>query len=781
VVAVSKPRFAALAQGALGSAAGRRLAISISAAALLIGILPAVPAGAPVHVVTAPTAGGAWLNRVNQWRLSTGVSTLSENTLWSSGDYNHAVYMVKNNLVTHYETPGVPYYTVDGDTAARNGNIQVSSTTGTSDQQAIDWWMAAPFHAMAMMDPRLTQTGFGSYRDATTSPWQEGAAFDTSRGNPFTGGSYPVYFPGNGSSEPLTTYGGGEFPDPLQACPGYSAPTGLPVFIEIGGNVGTTAGAVHSFTGNGVALAHCVIDSSNGAVSSYLYTRGAVILVPQQPLVSGVKYVVALTVNGVPHTWSFTVGTFFGVTSISPNGGPLAGGTTVTIDGGGFTNATSVKFGTSAAASFAVVNDSVITAVSPVHAAGMVDVTVTTAAGTSATSAADQFTYETPCTSLSGSLAPPTQAVAGTRIVFTGSASGCPAPQYRFWIQPPGGVWGIVQDYSALATYNWTSTGTAGVYRLEVDARDLSSGVPYDLVANFTYTITGAANCATAALSPSLASPRTPGTQVIWTGSSTTCPSPRYRFWELDPGSRWSMVQDYSAATTYTWNSPGIAGSYKFEVDVRDASESTVYDVVAGATYVLQATIPSCTNAGVAAAPTSPGATGATVTLTGSSATCPNPRYRFWIQDPGRGWSMVQDYSASTTHSWPQTGLAGSYRLEVDIRDASETTTYDVVANTTYVIGGCTAAGLTANPANTAAHGTPITVNATSTCPGTATYLFWIKAPSGIWQVVQPYGTGNTLSWTPATAGTYSLEVDVRDQTGTDTYEKVANITYVVT
>ncbi len=142
---------------------------------------------------------------------------------------------------------------------------------------------------------------------------------------------------------------------------------------------------------------------------------------------------------------------------------------------------------------------------------------------------------------------------------------------------------------------------------------------------------------------------------------------------------------------------------------------------------------------------------------------------------------MVQDYSAATTHSWPQTGLAGSYSLEVDVRDASETTVYDVVANGTYVVNGCSAAGLTANPANTGAHGTPITLTATSACPGTATYKLWISAPGGSWQVVQNFTTANTFSWAPATAGTYYLEVDVRDQGGTDSYEKVANITYSVT
>jgi uncharacterized protein (DUF2237 family) len=266
---------------------------------------------------------------------------------------------------------------------------------------------------------------------------------------------------------------------------------------------------------------------------------------------------------------------------------------------------------------------------------------------------------------------------------------------------------------------------------------------------------------------------------VTWSGAATGCPNPRYRFWELDPGRRWSMVQDYSAASTYTWQSPGIAGTYRFEVDLRDATESTAYDVVANSTYVLQSGA-SCTSAGLTAAPPSPGGTGVSVTMTGSSATCPNPRYRFWVKDPGRRWSMVQDYSAATTHSWAQTGLAGTYSLEVDVRDASETTAYDVVANLSYVVTGCSAAGITANPPTTAAHGTTITLTGSATCLGPPTYKFWVQAPGGSWQVVQAYGTSNTFMWTPAVAGTYHLEVDVRDQAGTATYEMVANITYTV-
>ena len=65
----------------------------------------------------------------------------------------------------------------------------------------------------------------------------------------------------------------------------------------------------------------------------------------------------------------------------------------VTITGTGFTGATAVDFGgTNAATNVQVVSATEITATSPAGT-GTVDVTVTTAGGTSTTSSADQFTY----------------------------------------------------------------------------------------------------------------------------------------------------------------------------------------------------------------------------------------------------------------------------------------------------------------------------------------------------------------------------------------------------
>src|SRR5438132_7891120 len=80
------------------------------------------------------------------------------------------------------------------------------------------------------------------------------------------------------------------------------------------------------------------------------------------------------------------------VASVNPNTGPMQGGTSVTITGTNFSGATAVRFGNNAAGSFIVNSTTQITATSPAGV-GTVDVTVTTAGGTSATSTADQFTY----------------------------------------------------------------------------------------------------------------------------------------------------------------------------------------------------------------------------------------------------------------------------------------------------------------------------------------------------------------------------------------------------
>ena len=108
------------------------------------------------------------------------------------------------------------------------------------------------------------------------------------------------------------------------------------------------------------------------------------------------------------------------VSGVSPSGGPLAGGTAVTITGTDLSGASEVDFG-GVPASFAANADGSITAVSPAGAAGAVDVTVITDGGASAPTAADQFTYADPAPVVTG-VSPSSGSVAGgTAVTITGT------------------------------------------------------------------------------------------------------------------------------------------------------------------------------------------------------------------------------------------------------------------------------------------------------------------------------------------------------------------------
>lgn len=110
----------------------------------------------------------------------------------------------------------------------------------------------------------------------------------------------------------------------------------------------------------------------------------------------GTVLVPDLTGTGVRIPVSVQVQPQPGISLIGPSSGPTAGGTSVTIAGHDFTGASAVSFGGKPAQSFTVNSDTSITAVAPAAAAGTVDVTVTTVAGQSPVSSADQFTYVSP-------------------------------------------------------------------------------------------------------------------------------------------------------------------------------------------------------------------------------------------------------------------------------------------------------------------------------------------------------------------------------------------------
>jgi uncharacterized protein YkwD len=272
--------------------------------------------GPPTTLATDP----AWLAYVNAYRASAGVAPLAHEPAWSTGAALHARYTVKEDVLAHSENTTSPWYTAEGQAAAQNSNVMASSGATTLDETAIDRLMQGPFHAVGIIDPRLARTGFGSYREADGG-YQMAAALDVLRGrNGSTSGiAWPILWPAQGRRVPIGTYSGGEYPNPLSGCPGYSVPSGLPLIAQFGTGASTPVVTASSLTRGGQSLEHCVfteqtyVNSDSAAQSlgrSVLGSRDAVILVPRAPLVVGSVYTASITVGGVARVWSFTVGDF---------------------------------------------------------------------------------------------------------------------------------------------------------------------------------------------------------------------------------------------------------------------------------------------------------------------------------------------------------------------------------------------------------------------------------------------------------------------------------------
>ena len=112
------------------------------------------------------------------------------------------------------------------------------------------------------------------------------------------------------------------------------------------------------------------------------------------------------------------------ITSVSPVSGETIGGTTLNISGANFTGTTAVSFGGIAAASFKVNSDTSISATSPRHVAGVVDIAVTVPTG--AVTATHVFTYVLTAQTISFTSAAPGNATVGggTTSISANATSG---------------------------------------------------------------------------------------------------------------------------------------------------------------------------------------------------------------------------------------------------------------------------------------------------------------------------------------------------------------------
>lgn len=431
------------------------------------------------------------------------------------------------------------------------------------------------------------------------------------------------------------------------------------------------------------------------------------------------------------------------ITGISPRSGPLGGGNSVTISGTNLSGALAVKFGATNATGFTVNSASQITATAPAGmGSGTVDITVTTASGTSATSAADQYTYAAipALSSLSPTSGPGS---GGTSVVITGSnLSGAMAVTFGA---------SAATAFTVNSNTQITATAPAGTGTVAVTVTTGAGTSAANPTGQFTYI----AAPMVSGISPNTG-PLVGGTSVTITGTNLSG-AMAVRF-----GSAAATGYTINSATQITATAPAGTGTVDITVitsgGISATSAADKYTYADVAVGPVTATVPY-------------GSSSTSIALDFKGGT---PTSVAVDSNPAHGTATASGTGISYT---PTAGFAGT-----------DTFTYTA-----------TTAGVTSSPATVSITVSPPTQTVTAAGSWAATRgqfytqtLTWsggaapysnytvLGLPSGL-SVSNPTANSISISGTPLQAGSYAITFSARDNsTGDGPFTQPATFTLTV-
>lgn len=288
----------------------------------------------PTSIPTPSGPQPEWLKRLNAYRAMAKVAPVVEDPTLSAGDSAHVKYLVENlgpslraggnpGIDSHLESADKPGYTAAGASAGESSDVDFIAFGGMTVKDPAGWalvdWISGAFHRLPLLSPRLRRVGFNQVCDrglcVAALDAQSGVA-PSAQGTAYAA---PIEFPASGTAINLRTFTN-EWPDPLSACAGYKAPTGLPITLATGYQIRTSLDA-YSFeriSADGAAskLDACGFDSSTytnldpttqKTARQVLLGQGTVVVVPQAPLTAGATYRVSITASGKRYDWTFSI------------------------------------------------------------------------------------------------------------------------------------------------------------------------------------------------------------------------------------------------------------------------------------------------------------------------------------------------------------------------------------------------------------------------------------------------------------------------------------------
>jgi len=484
-----------------------------------------------------------------------------------------------------------------------------------------------------------------------------------------------------------------------------SGSTGGGTSVTISGT-NFASGATVSF-GSVAATNVTVVNSTTITATTPAGTAGAVTVTvtnsggPSGSLASGFTYVAAPSVS-----------------SVSPNSGPVAGGTPVTITGTNFANGATVTFGSTGATNVTVVNSTTITATTPAASVGAVTVTVTVGGQSGGLTSGFTYVGQPTVTAVS----PSTGSTSGGSSVTITGTNFAPGATVNFASNAATNVT-VVNSTTITAT---TPAGTTGAVTVTVTNVGSQSG---SLANGFTYTVQPTVTT----VSPNSGS-TSGGTAVTITGTNFASGA------TVNFGSNAATNVSVVNGTTITATTPaGSAGAANVTVTVAGQSGS----LASGFTYVAPPTVTSVS-------PSSGSTSGGTsVTIIGT-----NFASGATVSFGSNAATNVSVVNGTTITATTPAGTAGAVTVTVTVGGQSGS----VANGFTYTVQP-TVTAVSPNSGSTSG-GTAVTITGTNFASG-ATVSFGSNAATNVTVV-----NGTTITATTPAGGAGSVIVTVTNSGG---------------
>ncbi|HKT82441.1 MAG TPA: hypothetical protein VJQ84_01250, partial [Solirubrobacterales bacterium] len=257
----------------------------------------------------ADFSGAEIVHLLSLQREANGIpGALAERSEWSAGCAKHNYYEAQTGEFGHEEDPSSPYYSLEGDLAARSSVIAYGRSWSSGNP-----WEEAPIHLLQMLAPQLSETGAAeSYGRNCLTTWP---GYKRPSPATLTGYSYP----GNGVSGVVPTERASEspfIPGDFVGLPEGTA-TGRYLLAYLSGPLDFARAdevtATASLLGPNGPVDLRAIDSTSPDIGAFM-PRPSAFLIPVQPLqpLTAYRAIVNWSLSGqalYEQRFGFTTGT----------------------------------------------------------------------------------------------------------------------------------------------------------------------------------------------------------------------------------------------------------------------------------------------------------------------------------------------------------------------------------------------------------------------------------------------------------------------------------------